>query len=179
MNLNPHAWERLGRLLRDAREREGLSRAAFAAKAGVSAKAVYNAEEGPPPKKQQPPSLVKIAVGHGWKPESIRIILDGGDPVPAKKQQAAPAADEQAEHPDLLELMVRVHEFGRVCMALGGSLEARTAFESATQRLFESVPREARLQQARYGLAAYRPHALGEGVPADDAEAIFRAMEEG
>ncbi|MFF4746849.1 helix-turn-helix domain-containing protein [Streptomyces sp. NPDC001268] len=180
MNRNPEAWKRLGRLLRDARERTGLTREEFAAKAGVSAKAVYNAERSDPPKRQQPPTLVPIAVAHGWKPESIGVILDGGEPIPAGEKAApsAPTAEELAEHPDLLELMLRVHEFGRACMTLGGSLEARNDFEAAAQRLFESVPREVRARQSQYRLAAYRPHALGEGVPADDADAIFRAMEE-
>lgn len=180
MNRDPEAWKRLGRLLRDAREGQGQTRKQFAESAGVSEKAVYNAESGQVPSKQQPPSLVKIAAGHGWKPESIGIVLDGGEPVLASEPAAAnvaPPAQELGDQPDLLDLMMRVHEFGRVCMALGGSLEARNAFEAAAQRLFESVPRETRVQQAHYGLAAYRPHALGEGVPEDDAEAIFRAME--
>lgn len=180
MNRDPEAWKRLGRLLRDAREGQGLTRKQFAEAAGVSEKAVYNAESGQVPSKQQPPSLVKIAAGHDWKPESIRVILDGGEPMPASEPAApspAPTAQDPADHPDLLDLMMRVHEFGRVCMSLGGSLDARNDFEAAAQRLFESVPRETRVQQAHYSLAAYRPHALGEGVPEDDAAAIFRALE--
>ncbi|GGU52071.1 helix-turn-helix transcriptional regulator [Streptomyces lavendofoliae] len=182
MNRDPEAWKRLGRLLRDAREKAGLTREEFAVKAGVSPKAVQNAENSNPPKRQQPPTLVPIAVAHGWKPESIGVILAGGDPILSESQvapQATPQVEELADHPDLLDLMIKVHEFGRVCVAMGGSLEARNDFESATQRLFESVPREARAaQQDRYRLAAYRPHALGEGVPDDDAETILRAMEE-
>jgi transcriptional regulator with XRE-family HTH domain len=183
MNRNPEAWKRLGRLLRDAREKAGLTREEFAEKAGVSPKAVYNAEKSDPPKRQQPPTLVPIAVAHGWKPESIGAILAGGDPIPSGEQatpQAAPSAGDLVEHPDLLDLMMKVHEFGRVCMVMGGSLEARSDFEAAAQRLFESVPRDVRAsQREQYRLAAYRPHALGEGVPADDAETILRAMEEG
>jgi DNA-binding XRE family transcriptional regulator len=181
MNRNPEAWKRLGRLLRDAREKAGLTRGEFAEVAGVSPKAVYNAEKGEVPKKQQPPTLVKIAIGHGWKPESIGLVLEGGEPVLAERGAPTtppPAGAEIEEHSDLLELMMRVHEFGRVCTMLGGSLEARNEFEAAAQRLFESVPRQARLVGRGYALAAYRPHALGEGVPQDDADAILRAMEE-
>lgn len=180
MNRDPQAWKRLGRLMRDAREQAGLNRKDFADLAGVSEKAVYNAEKGDPPSRQQPPTLVKIAAGHGWKPESIQRILDGGEPI--LREQSAPAAptpQSLAEHPDLAELMMRVHEFGRVCASLGGSREARDDFEAAAQRLFETVPRAARIAgREGYGLAAYRPHALGEGVPEDDAERILRAMEE-
>jgi transcriptional regulator with XRE-family HTH domain len=178
MNRNPEAWKRLGRLLRDAREGQGLSRKGFAEVAGVSEKAVYNAEKGDVPKKQQPPSLVKIAAGHGWRPESIPAILDGGEPVLA--DEADPAEALRLPSPGLLELFLKVHEFGRACTDLGAPLQARNAFESAAQHLFASVPHEAQAGSRReYGLAAYRPHALGEGVPSDDAEAILRAMEDG
>lgn len=178
MNRDPGAWMRLGRLFRNARELQGLTRKDFGLKAGVSEKAVYNAERGEVPSRHQPPTLVKIAVAHGWKPESIQRILDGGDPVPA--DEAAPAGQEPATGSGIsiqvLELMPRVYEFGRLCTALGASPRARDEFDAAVQHLVDSVPHRA--AQSAYRLAAYRPHVLGEGVPADDAEAILRAMEE-
>lgn len=178
MNRDPEAWMRLGRLFRNARELEGLTRKDFGLKAGVSEKAVYNAEKGEVPSRHQPPTLVKIAVAHGWKPESIQRILEGGDPVPAKggigAGQERPAAGGVSVQ--VLELMPRVYEFGRLCSALGASPKARDEFDAAVQHLIDSVPHRA--VQASYSLAAYRPHALGEGIPSDDAEAILRAMEE-
>ncbi|MFF4848729.1 helix-turn-helix transcriptional regulator [Streptomyces sp. NPDC001194] len=177
MNRDPEAWRRLGRLFRNARELEGLTRAEFAAKAGVSEKAVYNAEKGDVPSRHQPPTLVKIAVGHGWKPESIQSILDGADPIPAAASSSAGERVTSGGTPSqVLELMPRVYEFGRLCSSLGASSKARDEFDAAVQHLIDSVPHRA--TQASFRLAAYRPHALGEGVPSDDAEAILRAMEE-
>lgn len=180
MNRDPGAWKRLGDKVSEARQAAGLSQAGLAKAAQVAPRSVYTAESGYVPSKQMPPSLVKIAIALGWKPESIRLILEGGDPVPADAaEQPEPAARTIPQQPDLAELMLRVHEFGRACTALGGSGEVRDEFEAAAQRLFESVPRSTRMaSQQGYSLAAYRPHALGEGVPEDDAEAILRAMEE-
>jgi transcriptional regulator with XRE-family HTH domain len=179
MNRDPEAWKRLGRLFRNARELEGLTRAEFALKAGVSEKAVYNAEKSEVPGRHQPPTLVKIAVGHGWRPESIQQILDGGDPILAEDVAASPQASQSASGTpaQVLELVPRVYEFGRLCSSLGAEAAARDEFDAAVQHLLESVSVGAS-QQSRFSLAAYRPHALGEGVPADDADAILRAMEE-
>lgn len=179
MNRDPGAWKRLGNKVSEARQAAGLSQAGLAKAARVAPRSVYTAESGYVPSKQMPPSLVKIAIALKWRPESIRLILDGGDPIPQEEPPAAEAQPPRGELPDLAELMLRVHEFGRACASLGGSSEVRDEFEAAAQRLFESVPRSARVAgQQRYGLAAYRPHALGEGVPADDAERILSAMEE-
>lgn len=176
MNRDPEAWAALGRRLRDERELRGMSRKEFAEAAGVSEKAVYNAERGDVPSRHQPPSLVKIAAGHGWAPESIQAILDGKDPVPQSGEKlSAPAAPTDGRT-QLLEFLPKVYEFGRLCVALGGSREVRDEFDAAVHRLMDSVP--TRASQASFGLAAYRPHALGEGVPADDADAILRAMED-
>jgi transcriptional regulator with XRE-family HTH domain len=173
MNRDPQAWARLGRLFRNARELSGQSRKDFAQRAGVSEKAVYNAERGDVPGRHQPPTLVKIAAGHGWAPESIQSILAGGEPIPAADSPTpAPAAPDRRTQ--LLELLPRVYEFGRLCASLGGSREARDRFDAAVQELMDSVPS----RQGSFTLAAYRPHALGEGVPADDADAILKAMEE-
>lgn len=175
MNRDPEAWKGLGRRLRNERELHGMSRKEFASVAGVSEKAVYNAERGDVPGRHRPPSLVKIVAGHGWAPESIEAILEGKEPVPAgavRKSAAAPPIDPRTQ---LLEALPRIYAFGRLCVSLGGAQEARDDFEGAVQRLLDSVPTRS---QSRMTLAAYRPHALGEGVPADDADAILRAMEE-
>lgn len=179
MNRDPEAWKRLGRLFRNARELEGLTRAEFASKAGVSEKAVYNAEKGDVPSRHQPPTLVKIAVGHGWRPESIQHVLDSGDPILVADGSASPQASPAAAGTpaQVLELVPRVYEFGRLCSSLGAKAAARDEFDAAVQHLLESVSVGAAAQSG-FSLAAYRPHALGEGVPTDDANAILRAMEE-
>lgn len=179
MNRDPEAWRRLGRLFRNARELKGLTRAEFAVKAGVSEKAVYNAEKSVVPGRHQPPTLVKIAVGHGWKPESIQQILDGGDPLPADGNAAAAQASppETGTQAQVLELMPRIYEFGRLCSSLGAEAAVRDEFDAAVQHLLESAS-VGTSQKSKFTLAAYRPHALGEGVPDDDADAIIRAMEE-
>ncbi|MEU3459028.1 helix-turn-helix transcriptional regulator [Streptomyces sp. NPDC006733] len=186
MNRDPEAWKRLGRLLRDARDRRGLTQAKLAEEAGVSTKAVYSAEAGATPLKQLPRTVVKIAAAHGWTPESVHLVLDGGDPVPASRPQArlerpsVPPAGGPPPAPgslDLIELMPRVYEFGRLCSALGGDPALRDAFETALQRLVESIPRQAAATRNDHRLAAYRPHAAGEGPARDDEERILRAME--
>ncbi|MCX5176780.1 helix-turn-helix transcriptional regulator [Streptomyces virginiae] len=179
MNRDPEAWKRLGRLFRNARELEGLTRAEFALKAGVSEKAVYNAEKSDVPGRHQPPTLVKIAVGHGWRPESIQQILDGGDPIAVDDEKSTPQVNLPATgaQAQVLELVPRVYEFGRLCTSLGAEASARDEFDAAVQHLLESASASAS-KKGRFTLAAYRPHALGEGVPADDADAILRAMED-
>ncbi|MFI8448184.1 helix-turn-helix domain-containing protein [Streptomyces erythrochromogenes] len=174
MNRDPEAWKRLGRRLRNERELRGMSRKEFASVAGVSEKAVYNAERGDVPGRHRPPSLVKIAAGHGWAPDSIEAVLAGKDPLPATATRQAvppPAVDPRSQ---LLESLPGIYAFGRLCVSLGGAQEARDDFEGAVQRLLDTVPT---LTQSNVTLAAYRPHALGEGIPADDADAILRAME--
>lgn len=180
MISDPTSWERLGRKVREARQKSGLSKAALAKAARVGERTVFDIEKGKVYTAGIPASLIRVAVALGWTSESVGNILDGGDPIASDQPEQAtqPLRQPAPDGPDLAELMLRVHEFGRACMTLGGSLEARTDFEAAAQRLFESVPRDVRVRESQYHLAAYRPHALGEGVPADDAEAIFRAMEE-
>ncbi|MFC5030494.1 helix-turn-helix transcriptional regulator [Streptomyces sp. So13.3] len=185
MNRDPEAWKRLGRLLRDARDRRGLTQAKFAEEAGVSTKAVYSAEAGATPMKQLPRTVVKIAAAHGWTPESIHVVLDGGDPALVHRAgqpeepplRPAPGEAAHPRGPGLIELMPRVYEFGRLCSALGGDPALRDAFETALQRLVESIPREVVATQDSHRLAAYRPHAEGEGPASDDEERILRAME--
>lgn len=178
MNRDPEAWKRLGRLFRNARELEGLTRAEFAKKAGVSEKAVYNAEKSDVPGRHQPPTLVKIAVGHGWRPEAIQQVLDGGDPILAAEDTAAVQVDApEGTRAQVLELMPRIYEFGRLCSSLGAEAAARDEFDAAVQHLLESAS-VGTSKKSEFTLAAYRPHALGEGVPEDDANAILRAMEE-
>lgn len=176
MNRDPHAWQRLGQFIRNERERQGLSRSGLGSKAGVSGKSVQNAEAGEVPKRHRPPTLVKIVTALGWAPESIDRVLDGEEPVPAEDRSAIVSTTNfvsQGVGP--ATLYPTVVSFGRLCVKEGGDPQLRDAFEEAAEALLRSVPSEAH----SYTLAAYRPHAAGEGVPADDAERIFCGFEQG
>ncbi|PJN00856.1 hypothetical protein CG740_23420 [Streptomyces sp. CB01201] len=77
-----------------------------------------------------------------------------------------------------LELLPSVYEFSRAAVSGGGDPVLRDEFDEMAQRLLQSIPAGAGVAPgSAYGLAAYRPHAVGEGVPADDADRIARAMD--
>jgi DNA-binding XRE family transcriptional regulator len=182
MSFSPEAWKRLGVLFEAARHRLGLGRAAFAVRAGISEKAVYNAESGDEHAKV-PPTFHRYAAAIGWAPESIRAVLAGGDPIASERESsgsASSAADPDTAPPDeptLLELLTHVNEFGRLCVALGADSALRDDLDATAQRLVQSIPRDI-IGREFFGLAAYRPHAPGEGPATDDAERAVRAMEE-
>lgn len=186
MSHSPEAWKRLGLLFRDARNRRGLTGAELADLAGISEKAVFNSESGAW-HKTVPPTFAKIAAAHGWTPESVRIMLDGGDPVLTSRAAATQGASSTSdgiqapsvstdEH-NLIELLTQVTEFGRLCVAMGADGALRDELDTAAQRLVKSIPRDITSRE-HFGLAAYRPHAPGEGPAKDDAERALRAMEE-
>ncbi|MFJ5728762.1 helix-turn-helix domain-containing protein [Streptomyces paradoxus] len=75
--LDPEAWVKLGRTIRQHREEAGLSRRALAEKAGVSEKSIQVAEEGRVPRGRMPQSLSRIEEALGWAPGSSIAILKG------------------------------------------------------------------------------------------------------
>jgi transcriptional regulator with XRE-family HTH domain len=144
-----------------------MSRKELALQSGVSDRTITNIESGRVPSRR-PQTLEPVAAVLGWAPGSIDAVLEGGSPM-----ERAPQAPEANV---LIETLPLVYEFGRTCVALGGSQEARDAFEDAVRRLVGSVPKKGGGGGPSYGLAAYRPHALGEGVPPDDAERIWQRL---
>lgn len=80
MNRDPDAWVRLGRALREARERKGLSQGEVAKLASVAIKSVQSAEAGTVPKSRMPQSLAPIAQAVGWPAGSVASVLAGGEP---------------------------------------------------------------------------------------------------
>ncbi|MBQ0974510.1 helix-turn-helix domain-containing protein [Streptomyces sp. RK31] len=68
LSSSPEAWLRLGRALRESRDRAGLSRQALAEKCNVSEKAIQTAEEGRVPSRRWPKSVDRIASCLGWEP---------------------------------------------------------------------------------------------------------------
>lgn len=75
-------WARLATAIRAAREARGLSQEALAEHAGVAEGSVQNLEAGKP-RNRMPQTLAKIEPHLGWAAGSGRLILDGGDPIPA------------------------------------------------------------------------------------------------
>lgn len=175
MTTSPDDWKRLGLLFQDARHRLGMSRATFSELAGISEKAVYNAESGDEHKKV-PPTYAKYAAALKWTPDSIRMVLAGGDPVivggPARQASPAAAAPpaQTPEEPILLDLLTHVHEFGRLAVSLGGDSNVRDELDATARRLVRSIPRGVTSQDNR----------RRNDAPADgdtDTERVLRAME--
>lgn len=75
-------WPRLATAIRAAREARGLSQEALAVLAGVAEGSVQNLEAGKP-RNRMPQTLAKIEPHLGWAAGSGRLVLDGGDPIPA------------------------------------------------------------------------------------------------
>jgi transcriptional regulator with XRE-family HTH domain len=80
MNRDPKTWARLGRAIRDARQRRKLTQQQLADLAGVSSRSVQDAEAGTVPKARMPISLGPIAAALGWPEGTIDTILSGGMP---------------------------------------------------------------------------------------------------
>lgn len=80
MNRDPQAWARLGRALRDARERQGSTQAEVAARADVSTKSVQEAEAGKVPRARMPYTIAPVAQALGWPGGAVEAVLEGADP---------------------------------------------------------------------------------------------------
>ncbi|MFU0241703.1 helix-turn-helix domain-containing protein [Streptomyces scabiei] len=95
LNKDPEVWRRLGRALREARERRGWSQEELATKAGVSKGAVQGAEAGRVPKTRMPQTLSPIARALGWPAGSIEMVLGGGEPPGGWHDVRVEIADEE------------------------------------------------------------------------------------
>lgn len=80
MNRDPQAWARLGRALKNARERQGTTQEDLARQAGVSSRTVHEAEGGKVPKSRMPYTLAPIARALGWPAGSVEAVLGGAEP---------------------------------------------------------------------------------------------------
>lgn len=183
MTYDPEAWAVLGRAIRSDRNRQGLTREQLADRVRerggqVSGRSIGSLETGVVPKRgTKPPSLEPTVAALGWKRGWADRILAGEDPA-AVLEDADPPEErpELPPHQLMLELLPTVYEFGRLAVQAGASPEDRDTFETALQRLM-SAALPGRPRTAGFTLAAYRPHALGEGVPADDAARIHEALQ--
>lgn len=80
-------WGRLGRAVMEARKAAGLSQIELADAAGLSRSAVQSIERGRPFGSPQL-SHRSVAQVLGWTPDSVAVVLGGGEPV-----RSAPAAE--------------------------------------------------------------------------------------
>lgn len=84
---DPEAWARLGKRIREYREKAGYSRRALAEKAGVSEKSIQVAEEGRVPRGRMPQSLNRIEVALEWLPGTWISILNGSSSIVTVERQ--------------------------------------------------------------------------------------------
>lgn len=185
------AYAVLGTAIRGDRERQGLTRADVAARvakrgAQVSARSIGSLESGVVPKREaKPPTLEPTVAALGWLPGWTDRILAGEDPSAVLQRREVPdASPREVEVPDtsprehLLELLPVMYDFGRIAVRAGAPASLRDELERIVQQLLDAVP-GGKPSRSSYALAAYRPHAVGEGVPADDAARIYGAIQQG
>lgn len=78
-------WGKLATAIRAARDARGLTQPKLAELAGVSEGSVQNLESGKP-RNRMPQTLAKLEPHLGWAAGSGRLVLDGGDPIPAGQE---------------------------------------------------------------------------------------------
>lgn len=116
MTRDPHAWARLGRLLKQARTARNITQAELADLADVSTASVQSAEAGTVPKTRMPTTLSPIASALGWPAGAVDAVLDGGDPPTAPRAAGwhdvpvRPQLDEETATGILTGAMVRAME---------------------------------------------------------------------
>lgn len=180
MTHDPEAWAMLGGAIRADRERQGLTREQLAERvrdrgAEVSSRSITTLEEGPAPKRgTKRPTLEPTVAALGWLPGWTDRIL-AGESASVVLQRPESESPEKPTRSHLLELVPSVYEFSRTAASLGAPTGLRDEFDRLVQQMLAAVTADKR----QYGLAAYRPHAVGEGVPADDAARIRDALNAG
>ena len=97
MTQDPDAWGRLGRALRAARERQGLTQDELAQRAGVSTKSVQDAEAGRVPKRRMPYTLAPMAKALGWPSGAVDAVLAGAEPPGGWQDVRVEVTDDQVE----------------------------------------------------------------------------------
>ncbi|RPK56184.1 anaerobic benzoate catabolism transcriptional regulator [Streptomyces sp. ADI96-02] len=82
-------YEALGRAVREARIRQGMTQTQLAEVAGVSRATLQNLERGG---RLRSLNLVKIESVLGWAPGSVQALLEGGAPSPIEEMPEAVGA---------------------------------------------------------------------------------------
>jgi hypothetical protein len=146
----------------------------LAAAAGLSTRTVGNYERGRVPETAPaiPDGYYDIAAVLGWTRASVDIVLTGGNP------ELAGAAERPVSQHDINALAAPSLRLADMARDMGAPQELVDRYRLAAVSLAGWMMTRAESGQEGLDLAAYRPHALGEGVAPDDAERILRAFEE-
>jgi transcriptional regulator with XRE-family HTH domain len=151
-NAASERWGRLGAVIRQHRRAQGLSRIQLARAAGISQRTLESYERGYVPARPHIVPMGHVAVGTalGWTPDSVRRVLEGGEPrvrpdfllgeaTAAAGQPARPLVmpveRRRALSRELLELLPKVLRFSRVCATLGAHTDKQIAFQKSVQGL--------------------------------------------
>lgn len=111
MNRDPHAWARLGRALRSARQHRGLTQQELGELAGTSGRSVQDAEAGTVPKARMPSTIGRIASALGWPEGAVDAVLEGAAPPGEEWRDVPVQADVEERYESILtNAMVRAME---------------------------------------------------------------------
>ncbi|OKI22236.1 helix-turn-helix transcriptional regulator [Streptomyces sp. CB03911] len=169
-------WAALGQEIRRERLARALSQQQLADQAGLDRKTISHYENGRQPSPGRvPDGYYSVGRVFGWAQGAVDDLLAGR----AGGTGVAVASTQTAGQATPLQMYPAVTAFARACAREGADPGLRDAFEEAAERLLQSASAKGR--PSSYGLAAYRPHAWGEGdagVPADDAERIQRRLDQ-
>ncbi|QQN79780.1 helix-turn-helix domain-containing protein [Streptomyces sp. XC 2026] len=163
-------WAHLGHVIRRIRRERGIKRQPELAEAvGLSAKTISNYENGRKPETPGIPDGYHLVAKHfGWPPGCLEFVLAGGEPEefhPGSGPSGAHALAKPA-----FDLLDAARDAGAPAELI------QRGREDITELMAWLLQAEAR--RSSLGLAAYRPHAAGEGPAADDTARILRALEE-
>lgn len=168
-------WNHLGAAIKHDRRRARMSQADLAASAGLSTRTVGNYERGRVPESAPvvPDGYYDIASVLGWTRASVEAVLAGGEP------ELAGAAGRSVSQDDVNSLAAPALRLADLARDMGAPQDLVDRYRLTTVSLAGWMSSRAATSQTDLDLAAYRPHALGEGVAPDDAERILKAFEDG
>lgn len=167
-------WKHLGGVIKRDRRRARMSQADLAAAAGLSTRTVGNYERGRVPETEPvvPDGYYDIASVLGWTRASVETVLAGGEP------ELTGATGRAVTQDDVNALAAPALRLADMARDMGAPQDLVDRYRLSTVSLAGWMSSRA-TDQSGLDLAAYRPHALGEGVAPDDAERILKAFEEG
>lgn len=152
-----------------------MTQADLAVASGLSQRTVGNYERGRRPTSAPivPDGYYDIARVLEWSHDSVDTVLAGGEPVPSSPAERALTAD------DLLRLSSPALHLADIARDMGAPADLVSGYRMATMSLVGWMTQHPGPPlRGSASLAAYRPHAIGEGVPPDDAERILQALED-
>ncbi|MEU7399705.1 helix-turn-helix transcriptional regulator [Streptomyces sp. NPDC044948] len=164
---DPEAWERLGKRIREYREKAGYSRRALAEKAGVSEKSIQVTEEGRVPRGRMPQSLSRIEVALGWLPGTSISILNGASSIITMERQEV---DVQLE-PEGAYVPAEAPASPTAPLN-SRDVELTHSGHLAQDIFMRQARRYRRLQEVSLGELAERARALGSALSVDDLKRL-------